>query len=178
MTVSKITINKVVKVGDKVEFEIVVTNNGDFDLENVFVRESKYDSGLDYVRYYSVDGNWKYSYNAGKPLFTLDSLKIGESASFRVIFKVLSAGNFSNTVEAGYNNTTVANSTNTTEGVNKTVPKNDTNKKNETPDKPKKPEVPIEKNNLKTHIDKMATGNPLLVLLLALILIPLRRFKK
>ena len=178
LTVSKITINKVVKVGDKVEFEIVVTNNGDFDLENVFVRESKYDSGLDYVRYYSVDGNWKYSYNAGKPLFTLDSLKIGESASFRVIFKVLSAGNFSNTVEAGYNNTTVANSTNTTEGVNKTVPKNDTNKKNETPDKPKKPEVPIEKNNLKTHIDKMATGNPLLVLLLALILIPLRRFKK
>ena len=53
LTVSKNTIDKVVKICDEVEFEIVVTNIGDLDLENVFVRESKYDSGLEYLRYYS-----------------------------------------------------------------------------------------------------------------------------
>ena len=86
-------------------------------------------------------------------------------------------GNLSNTVEAGYNNTTVSNSTNTTEVVNVTVPKYDGNKtvtnKNTTE------KVFENKTNVfKTYFDKKATGNPLLILLMALIILPLRRFRK
>ena len=35
-----------------------------------------------------------------------------------------------------------------------------------------------QKEVLKTAMDEKATGNPLMILILALILIPLRRFKK
>ncbi len=177
LSVLKNTITKKVVVGEKVEFEIIVTNTGDFDLENVFVRESKYDSGLEYLRYYSVDGDWKFSLDGGKPLFRLNLLKIGESASFRVIFKALSAGNFSNTVEAGFNNTTVANSTNTTEVVDKVenITEGEPTCKNMTFPTPVS-EYEFSEVRLKVQIDEEATGNPLIMLLLSLIVIPIRRF--
>ena len=173
LTVNKKTITKKVKVGSKVEFEIIVKNTGDLVLEDIFVCESKYDSGLVYLRYYSVKGNWKYSYNNGKFLFKLDSLNIGESASFRVIFKVNKIGNLSNTVEAGFNNNTFSNSTNTTEVVNESIPQ----KQNSTIDTKtiqinKSEEITVDK-----QMNDKSTGNPILVLLLALIIIPLRRFK-
>ena len=142
-------------------------------LEDIFVCESKYDSGLVYLRYYSVKGNWKYSYNNGKFLFKLDSLNIGESASFRVIFKVNKIGNLSNTVEAGFNNNTFSNSTNTTEVVNESIPQ----KQNSTIDTKTIQINKSQENSVDKQMNDKSTGNPILVLLLALIIIPLRRFK-
>ena len=180
MKVVKRTITPRVVIGEKSIFEIIVTNTGETDLEKVFVRESKYDSGLVYLDYISKNGNWKYSLDGdGKPRFTLTGLlKVGDSASFRVIFNTTRIGNFSNTVEAGYDNTTVSNSTNTTEVVNKTVPKDP---KDIDKNKTRKNKVPVDRKTLKCvnpKLDEKATGNPLIVLLLALIILPLRRFLK
>ena len=205
LTVEKNTLTKRVKVGEITEFEIIVRNIGEVDLKNVFVRENKYDSGLVYLNYTSIKGNWRYDLDDdAKPRFTLtDLLKVGESASFRVIFNTTQIGNFSNTVEAGYNNTTVSNSTNVTEVFNET--KKDNYTKNETDDNITskipgnstdvhfKKHVPteniteeiIQKNNASEDkiksdnrvIDDKATGNPLILLLLALIIVSFRRFK-
>ena len=205
LTVEKNTLTKRVKVGEITEFEIIVRNIGEVDLKNVFVRENKYDSGLVYLNYTSIKGNWRYDLDDdAKPRFTLtDLLKVGESASFRVIFNTTQIGNFSNTVEAGYNNTTVSNSTNVTEVFNET--KKDNYTKNETDDNITskipgnstdvhvKKHVPteniteeiIQKNNASEDkiksdnrvIDDKATGNPLILLLLALIMVSFRRFK-
>ena len=177
LVVEKQVLTKNVVVGNPAEFLIVVRNTGDVDLDDVFVLESKYDSGLEYLSYSSVEGNWRYGLNSdSKHMFSLsDTLKVGESASFRVLFKTTKTGNLTNTVEAGFNNTTVANSTNVTEVVNKTAPihnntKNETNKT-----------VPknVTRNEVtKTQLDDKATGNPLLALLMALAIVPIRRFRK
>ena len=179
--ISKITLNKTVKVGEEVVFEIIVENTGELDLDNVFVRESKYDAELVYQRYVSNNGNWMYSLDENKHKFSLnDTLKVGESASFYVIFIATAIGEFSNTATVGYDNKTLGNSTNTTEVVNKTNPNENTTN----PDKPTPPihKPPIEKKTnkktqIKKHIDK-ATGNPLIILLLALFILPIRRFIK
>ena len=205
MTVEKKTITPIVNVSDQVIFDIVVTNTGDLDLDNVFVCESEFDSGLVYVDYLSRKGTWKHSVNnEGKHVFTLQEvLELDESASLRVIFEAIEAGNFSNTVTAGFNNTTLSNSTNTTEVIgNNTpnIPEYDTNtsintsvtikklpKKDHVPknhrevdDKKKTVSKPhVDKKAVsRPHLDEKATGNPLIALLLALILIPIRRFKK
>jgi hypothetical protein len=181
----------------KTMFEIIVRNTGDVDLDNVFVCESEYGSGLVYASYVSKQGTWKHSVNKeGKHVFTLDGLlEIDDSASFRVIFDTIKAGNFTNTVIAGFNDTVVSNSTNTTEVIGNdtpNVPANETNKTDteisiEETDKTDT-EIPkddieegiddVRKTGLKPPIDEKATGNPLMALILALMLIPLRRFKK
>ena len=181
LEVSKITITKKVKVGQDVVFEIVVRNTGEVDLSDVFVCESKYDDGLVYSSYYSLEGSWTHSLNENKHVFNLnDLLEVGKSASFRVIFKATRIGNLTNTVEGGYNNTTSTNSTNSTEVVNDTVPKNSTPPENKTV--PRDKSVPqnrtTDKNLIVSQIDEKATGNPLIALLMALAIIPIRRFRK
>ena len=189
LTVEKRTITPKVDMGNQAIFEIIVRNTGDVDLDNVFVCESEYDSGLVYVDYVSKVGTWKHSVNKdGKHVFTLEGmLEIDDSASFRVIFNTLRTGNFSNTVTAGYNNTTVSNSTNVTEVIG-----NDTsdvsNKTGELENVSVKlsgtDEISVngtdnhQKEVFKASVDEMATGNPLLILLLVLMFVPLRRFKK
>lgn len=197
MTVEKRTLTPQVDLGNQTMFEIIVRNTGDVDLDNVFVCESEYGSGLVYASYVSKQGTWKHSVNKeGKHVFTLDGLlEIDDSASFRVIFDTIKAGNFTNTVIAGFNDTVVSNSTNTTEVIGNdtpNVPANETNKIDteisiEETDKTDT-EIPkddieegiddVRKTVLKPPIDEKATGNPLMALILALMLIPLRRFKK
>ena len=181
LDVSKITMNRTVKVGEYVEFEIVVRNTGEVDLRDVFVEETKYDDGLEYSNYYSVTGSWTHSLNKNKHVFTLsDLLKVAKSASFRVIFKVTREGNLTNTVSAGYNNTTTTNSTNSTEVINDTDSDNGTTPENKTvtvnQSVPKNKTG--DKNLIVGNVDEKATGNPLMALLMALAIIPIRRFKK
>jgi len=165
LTVSKISLNRTVVIGNLTIFEIIVTNNGEIDLDNVFVIEDSYGSGLVYVDYYNGTGNWKHMLNSNnKHQFNLiDTLKVGESKRFYVIFNTTELGNFTNTVLVGYDNVTLANSTNVTEvigiEVNETV-------KNETVDQ-------IVKRDISN-----ATGNPLVILLLGLfVCVVARRFK-
>ena len=183
-TISKITITPKVTVGEEAVFEIIVRNTGDLDLQNLTVIESKYDSGLVYLRFVPVKGNWEHVLDDdGKHKFTLlGNLSIGDSASFRAIFNTTKTGNLSNTVTL--NNT---NSTNTTEVVNET-PENNNTRNYTIPEPNIKIDTPIIEQVLdsewvvvekdKTIIDDNATGNPLIALLLALISIPLRRFRK
>ena len=201
LTVEKKTVTPKVNLSDEVIFDIVVTNTGDVDLDNVFVCESEYDSGLVYLDYISKEGTWKHSLNEkGKHVFTLtELLEIDSSASFRVIFNTTKSGNFSNTVIAGYNDTTLSNSTNVTEVINNTVPENQTNGTDETngtneTNETNKTSVTIDfKSDLKVKVYKMkdvekevdkpktddkATGNPLMLLILALMYIPFRRFRR
>ena len=184
LDVKKITINPVVLVGDQVTFEIIVKNTGEIDLKDVFVLESNYGSGLVYLSFVPIKGKWVHSLNGnGKHLFNLDEiLKINDTAVFRVIFKTTKLGNFTNQVIAGVNNTNLSNSTNHTKVINKTT--NHTDVKNETDEHTdnitdknqtvKKAEVEI----INSKLDEAATGNPILILLLVLILVPIRMFKK
>lgn len=185
LSITKLSLNKTVSVGDMLEFEIVVENTGEVDMSDVFVCEDKYDDGLEYSGYYSLEGSWTHSLNENKHVFTLsDLLKVGKSASFRVIFKTTRIGNLTNTATVGYNNTTIANSTNSTEVVNITPPKNDTqpDENKTTPaNKPVSKNETVSKNDktiIKTHMDEKATGNPLIALLMVLAILPMRRFKK
>ena len=209
MTVKKKTITPQVNISDLAIFEIVVTNTGDVDLNNVFVCESEFDSELVYVDFTSRVGTWRHSVNKeGKHVFTLaEVLELEDSASFRVFFNTTKAGNFSNTVTAGFNDTTLSNSTNTTEVIGNdtpVVPSNETNGTNGTNETKETVDItPVEPTDNDTadeevddeisetpppedrrkavskhSVDEKATGNPLLALMLALILIPIRRFKK
>lgn len=191
MTVEKRTLTPQVDLGNQTIFEIIVRNTGDVDLDNVFVCESKYDSELVYVGFVSRQGTWKHSVNKdGKHVFTLSEvLEIDDSASFRVIFKTTKAGNFSNTVTAGFNDTVVSNSTNTTEVIGNDTPDVPVNETDNTTTESPVDEDDVtdisqdsidetQKTVFKPHIDENATGNPLVALMLALIFIPLRRFRK
>ena len=195
MTVEKKSITPKIDIGNQAIFEITVRNTGDVDLDNVFVCESEYGSGLVYVDFISKVGTWKHSLNKdGRHVFTLtELLERDDSASFRVIFNTVKSGNFTNTVTAGYNDTTLSNSTNKTEvvGENTTDVPNNTGKANDSektnisihvaePDKVPENNTADDKHKtvLKTQMDEKATGNPLMALILALIFIPLRRFRK
>ena len=71
-TIEKHSLKQKIELGEQAIFEIIVKNRGNNDLSNVFVVESKYDSGLVYLDYVSVKGNWIHSLNnEGKHKFTL-----------------------------------------------------------------------------------------------------------
>ena len=169
MSVQKITLDKKVRVGEQVSFRIVVKNTGDCNLTGVYVIDREYSEGLVFD-HMLPNNDWTYV-GDGKFVYG-KTLGVGETASFIVVFNTTSVGFKVNSVIAGNNitNNTV-NSTNTTRVVNDTVPpepKNHTTKH------------PVHhKHHVPKHIkqDKYATGNPITLLLLAL-LIPLIRRKQ
>jgi len=115
MTVEKITNNVTVFKGEQVSFTVIVKNTGDTDLSDVFVEDKNYTAGLVYSGYVNMTGSgWKHS--NGK--FVYDGiLKVGESASFDVIFDTTKTGKFNNTVVAGSSSTDNVTSTNTTKVI-------------------------------------------------------------
>ena len=158
LSVVKIINNPVVTIGETVSFTITVTNTGDCDLNGVYVIE-EVPSALSFINYtgdkWTREG-YTFTYNA--------TLLVGESASFTVFFNTLETGNITNRVIAGFDLTgNITSASNTTQVLgNDTV---------------------VEENvtqATKTIIDNnKTTGNPIIVLLLALFaIIPLRRFKK
>ena len=168
MSVRKITLDTKVEVGDIVSFEIIVENTGDCDLTGVYVIDNDYSDGLEYL-YMESDDDW---IDEGDGRFTLArTLGIGESARFTVVFEATTAGFKVNNVTAGNNltNETVK-SSNTT---------NVTEEEPDVPDVPGVPDVP-HKHHVPKHVkpDKHATGNPILLLLLALFVPLIRRKQK
>ena len=164
MSVRKITLDTEVEVGDLVSFEIVVENTGDCDLTGVYVIDNDYSEGLVYL-YMESDDDW---IDEGDGRFTLArTLGVGESTSFIVVFEATSAGFKVNTVIAGNNLTNeTVNSTNTTKVVEETPE----------PDVPvDEPDVP--RKHVPKHVkpDTHATGNPIALLLLALVIPIIRR---
>ncbi len=186
MTISKEALNKTSKIGNLTEFIIKVTNTGDIHLKDVFVKEGKHD-GLEYVSYNDTSGKWAFD---GVDKWSYDGyLEIGESAYFTVIFNVTKAGNLTNFVIGGSNNTENVTDNDTVEVENET---NITEKVtggieyyNETDI-----DTPVSENKTTTnantknetskviHVGKTATGNPLMLLLVVISLIGCTRFRK
>lgn len=111
-TVRKETLNATVLVGENVQFRITVTNNGNMILDDVFVKDIQFSSGLKFHKWYNDIGNWTYD-GAGK--WTLDrTLRVKQSASFIVEFTTSELGVLVNNVTSGYMNYTLSHSTNTT----------------------------------------------------------------
>ncbi|MBR6025034.1 MAG: DUF11 domain-containing protein [Methanobrevibacter sp.] len=98
--IEKISLNPTVVVGEQVTFEIVVTNTGGIDLNNVFVEEFEYD-GLVFDHAFGL-GHWTESVVGGKHKWTFNNvLSVGEAHGFFVVFNTTVAGNFTNVVVGG-----------------------------------------------------------------------------
>jgi len=167
MSVRKITLDTQVEVGDIVSFVIVVENTGDCELTGVYVIDNDYSDGLEYL-YMESDDDW---IDEGDGRFTLArTLGIGESASLTVVFEATSAGFKVNNVTAGNNLTNETVKSSNTTNVTEEVPE---------PDVPVVPDVP-HKHHVPKHVkpDTHATGNPIVLLLLALFVPLLRRKQK
>ena len=167
MSVEKISNNKTVKVGEMTSFVIVVKNTGDCNLTGVYVIDKgaeglEYDHTVDESGKWSYEGDGKWTYNG--------VLGVNESAEFTIVFKALSEGFKVNNAIAGNNITNdTVNSTNTTnvtvEHNNETdVPENVTDVPENVTVDHNKPEKTV-----KAKVDAKATGNPLIVLIMALV---------
>ena len=185
MTIEKIANNETVKVGENLSFTIIVRNIGDCDLTGVYIRDDEYSDGLEYVGFNDESGKWTFKSDG---LWEYDgALASGENASLEIIFKAISDGEKVNTAFASSNITNeTVNSTNVTNVTNVTKPSNETN---ETIPEDNKTENDTDNHTNKTVPKKdilisknvgLATGNPLLVLLIAsfvLVFSPFRRKK-
>lgn len=186
LSVEKISLSRTVNLGQLVEFEIVVRNTGETDLKNVWVIEDNFTSGLKYIKFTSKTGVWKYDEN--KNQFNLqDILKVGESRSFIIVFNTSSTGLKTNTVKAGYDNTTLSNSTNTTEVVNNTSENETSDDNDDTPEDVPLEDDPVFVNEtspdthqelVHTNVKNYSTANPVLLALLALISMMSLNFKR
>ena len=159
MTVTKVANVTSVYVGELVSFKITVKNTGDCDLEGIFVIE-KAPKGLKFVSF-EGDGWTK----VGDKFIYAGILAPQKSASFTVVFNATIAGNVTNVVIAGSNMTANVTSSVDVEIVNKTEP---------TPHPTPESGKPVTQ-----YVDKHATGNPIILLLLVILaIIPIRIRKK
>ncbi|WP_149732843.1 DUF11 domain-containing protein, partial [Methanobrevibacter millerae] len=113
LSVEKITITPVVKIGDQVTFEIIVRNTGETKLTNVFVEETSY-NGLIYDSFVD-NGLWNHSLINGKNVWKLNNeLGLKGVVGLFVKFNTTVKGNFTNVVVAGSDETDNKTSNNTT----------------------------------------------------------------
>ena len=144
-------------IGNTTLVKITVTNTGDVDLDNVFV-DLMLNSGLIYD---SMLGNWTYDNNR----FNLNTvLRVGESSTFYVSVKALTAGNLSSIAYAGFNNTQITNSTFVIEVLNKIAPADDNKTDNKTDNITDNTQAKV----VKGAVGNNSAGNPLLLVLLSL----------
>lgn len=96
----KITLTPNVKIGDDVEFEIILNNTGDADLSGVFVSEEEFD-GLEY-KSYMESPLWNHKIINGKHTWILnDNLVPNEIVSLFIYFNTVSAGSLTNIAVVG-----------------------------------------------------------------------------
>ena len=142
--------------------KITVINNGDVDLDNVFVKINL-PEGLKYGGYYSYDSVWNF--NNG--VFDLEGiLKVAESKSFYI--EILGdPGEYQIGVDAGFNGTMADSAVVSVKILDNSTPGNDT------------PLGPEDKSGkLKSSVGNNATGNPLLMVLLVLIALGITRLRR
>ena len=190
--VEKITLTPKVPVGELTSFRIRVTNIGDCDLEEVYVKELKFD-GLIYDHFTSVSNRWTFD---GKDTWTYNGiLAEGERSQFIVFFKTITVGNFTNIVVAGSNSTNETTAENVTETFENKTDDNNTNNsdKSNNTDKSNNSDnsnningknnsnttsnVPKDSNKTDVSI-KRATGYPLFALLAVLLMLGVSRIRK
>ena len=163
-TISIEALNDTVNVGDKVMFKVILNNTGEADITNISFSDIP-DEGLIYDSFIDQDNAWTKG-NGLTWTFT-KILTSGNTSEFILVFNTDAPGNFTNAV--AYDNVTV-NATVSVNPIENKTEDNTTEMENAT----------VEENKIQSIIDNnKTTGNPLIVLLLALFAImPLRRFKK
>ena len=180
LEVQKITINKTVYVGEKVMFEIVVHNAGKVILNGVTIHENSFD-GLVYDSFIDQYNLWTKNSDLSWTLNT--PLYAGEYLSLFVVFNTNKVGTFTNVVSASSDKTQEKSANNVTTVIDKPVPEEPTPVVPEEPtpveEKPTNVtnEAPVKNNNTsvpespqKGSSDVLpATGNPLVMVLLALL---------
>ena len=169
------------KVGDEVNFEIIVFNRYSVDIKGIEITENPED-GFEYVGYSDLAGTWIKN----GMTWTLNSSTIESYAAFMVTFKVTKSGNLTNVVISGdktANATVFVNTTNETVPDNETVPENETDFGNLPIDGGHGERFIIEEDNdsgsasgtYQEAVGRNATGNPILALFVVLISIVLIR---
>ena len=140
-------------INGKPVIKVTVINNGDVDLDNVFVKPNL-PEGLKYGDYYSYDSVWNFNNGA----FDLEGiLKVAESRSFYI--EILGEpGEYLIPIDGGYNNTVTDSTEVFVKILDNSTPGNVT------------PEVPDDVNKELSSLaaGEKATGNPLVMVLLSL----------
>ena len=177
LRVREISNNPKVNVGESVSFTVVVTNDGDCTLGNVYV-DNKFPNGLKYTGFEGKD--WK---KVGNRFVYNGELKPGESISYTLHFDTLRAGTFVPCVVAGSNLTSNASakarSNNVTEVIDSKNDDSDDIDDGVDDDSTSEIEPMGEKQSINAVMDEKATGNPIIMLLLIILaIVPLRRRKQ
>ena len=161
---------KVVKVGDTVTWTITVKNIGSLTATGVKVSDLLPES-LKYLSHVVSKG----SFDVNSGVWDIGDLSSGESVTLQITTKVLTIGKITNhaVVSCNEEETDMTNNMDNATIVAKNDPEN--NKSNRT-------NKGSDKNHTKSgavsdYNSKHETGNPLVLLLLALVIIPIRRFK-
>ncbi len=197
IVVTTITSNTTVSVGESTNVTVVIINDGDAPLNDIYV-EQKIDNGFNYTNYTDETGLWVYDgISRWNYKGTLD---VGESANFTINFVATSPGSPTVSFSVGSADEEVSSSENETfeveddtiedddepEHPDKHHDKDKDKDKNKTPDNknkthPNKLGSP-KKHSVKSYSNKTeeATGNPILALLLSLglIILTIKRDKK
>ena len=175
-TVEKITLNKTVKEGENVAFDIIITNTGNTDLTHIIVSEN-YPEQLVLMSFTGKDwiGNdEEFIYD--------DVLSPGNSTKLTVVFRANKTGEFTNMIDVNVDNVTGNASSSVKVTENDDATQNVTNGGNNTSTSAVKNST---SQNLKSSecvsnkLQQHATGNPLMLfaLMLLTLILPLRRRK-
>ena len=143
-----------VKVGDKIIWTITVINHGPDVAKNVRVKEVM-TGDVEYISSRATRGSFDYLY----ALWTIGDMEVGEEVVLTIVCKALTAGTVINTAEV------VSDTPDPDKDNNKDKAVVIVKKDKPTPDNPPKtPKTPTPKTPATMH----ATGNPIVMVLLAL----------
>ena len=111
LTIEKITLNPIVNLGEDVEFEVRITNGGNYSVYDIFIEDKIYDDGLVFKEYKNSTGKWNYDAETGRYNLVDNNgtLAPRTSKSIIFVFTTTKTGVLNNTA-----NTTYGNSTNNT----------------------------------------------------------------
>ena len=108
LTIEKITRNPIVVLGEDVEFEVKVTNGGNYSVSGIFVKDDDYDDGLVFKEYKNSTGKWNYDAETGR--YNLEdnngTLAPRTSKSIIFVFTTTKTGVLNNTATYQYGNAT------------------------------------------------------------------------
>ena len=91
----KVSLMPITKVGDQTMFEIIIFNDGEFDVNNLYVIEDSFE-GLTFTDYLH-DDLWRHEVVDGKNKWTLvEELAPCETIGLFVTFATSTVGNFTN----------------------------------------------------------------------------------
>ncbi|SEL10031.1 conserved repeat domain-containing protein, partial [Methanobrevibacter gottschalkii] len=167
LVITKISNKQEYYIGDKVIWIIKVKNNGPSKAVNTYVIDK-----MPKVFKYISSSSSKGSYNKNTGKWDIGNLTVGESVTLKIITKAKMIGFYTNYVIVN-NTIKESNYSNNKDNATVKVIKNNTPPKNHDPKKGK----PIEPNK-HTSVSLRNTGNPLILVLLAISVVAINIFRR